>query len=148
MIALDTNLLVYAHREDSGFHGRAKSLVEGLRLQPASWAIPWPCVHEFVGIVTHPRIYQPPSKLGDALAAVDAWLAGGNLEMLSEGSGYWTRLRGLAASARLTGPRMCDARIAAICLHHGVREFWSADRDFSAFPKLKVRNPLIEDDEG
>lgn len=148
MIALDTNLLVYAHREDNDFHVRAKALVEALREQPAPRAIPWPCVHEFVGIVTHTKIYQPPSKLGDALAAVDAWLAGGNVELLAEGPGYWSRVRSLAMAARIAGPRIHDARIAAICLHHGVRELWSADRDSSAFPKLKVRNPLIEDNDG
>jgi len=53
-------------------------------------------------------------------------------------------LRKLATHAKLSGPRIHDARIAALCLHHGVRELWTADRDFSLFPKLKTRNPLVK----
>jgi toxin-antitoxin system PIN domain toxin len=143
MIAVDANLLIYSHREDSEFHGAAKELIDRLRHQAAPWAIPWPCVHEFIGIVTHPNIYRPASTLGEALAAVDAWLAGDNTHLLSEGHGYFEKLRDIATAARLKGPRIHDARIAALCLHHGVSELWSADRDFSAFPQLKVRNPLV-----
>jgi predicted nucleic acid-binding protein len=52
-------------------------------------------------------------------------------------------LRRLLAAGRISGPRVYDARIAAICLQHGVRELWTADRDFSRFPQLKTVNPLI-----
>ena len=64
--------------------------------------------------------------------------------LLSESSGYFEKLRDVVTAARLKGPRIHDARIAALCLHHGVSELWSADRDFSAFPQLKVRNPLVK----
>ena len=56
MIAIDTNLLVYAHREDSGFHALASAAVDALVNAGEPWALPWPCVHEFIAIVTHPRI--------------------------------------------------------------------------------------------
>jgi toxin-antitoxin system PIN domain toxin len=144
VIAVDSNLLVYSHREDSKFHAASKALVDSLRHQSGSWAIPWPCVHEFIGIVTHTGIYQPPTSLNLALAAVDAWVAAGNLHLLSESPGYFEKLRALALAAKLSGPRIHDARIAALCLHHGVRELWTADRDFSMFPKLKTRNPLVK----
>lgn len=144
MIAVDSNLLIYSHREDSKFHVAAKELVDSLRHQSAPWAIPWPCVHEFIGIVTHANIYRPPTPLNQALAAVDAWLASGNLHLLSESPGYFDKLRELALAAKLSGPRIHDARVAALCLHHGVRELWTADRDFSMFPKLKTRNPLVK----
>ena len=144
MIAVDSNLLIYSHREDSKFHVAAKELVDSLRHQSAPWAIPWPCVHEFIGIVTHTNIYRPPTSLNQALAAVDAWLASGNLHLLSESPGYFDKLRALALAAKLSGPRIHDARVAALCLHHGVRELWTADRDFSLFPKLKTRNPLLK----
>jgi toxin-antitoxin system PIN domain toxin len=144
VIAVDSNLLIYSHREDSKFHTRARDLVDSLRHNAAPWAIAWPCVHEFISIVTHPKIYQPPSSLKEALAAVDAWAAGGNLHFISESPGYFDKLRDLALAAQLSGPRIHDARIAAICLHHGVRELWTADRDFSMFPQLKTRNPLVK----
>lgn len=144
MIAVDTNLLVYSHRSDSPFHQAAKELMESLRSSPAPWAIPWPCVHEFVGIVTHPKIFKIPSPLEMSFACVDSWRAGDNLHLIAEGEGYFDKLQDIACAARLQGPRIHDARIAAICLHHGVNELWSADRDFSAFPQLKVRNPLVK----
>ncbi|MHB8524196.1 MAG: type II toxin-antitoxin system VapC family toxin [Limisphaerales bacterium] len=144
MIALDTNLLVYSHRSDSPFHRPAKELIEMLRNKPAPWAIPWPCVHEFLSIVTHPKVFKMPTPLAGAFASVDAWLAGGNLYLIGESDGYFDKLRELANAARLKGPRIHDARIAALCLHHGVRELWTADRDFSMFPKLKTRNPLVK----
>ena len=142
MIAVDTNLLVYSHREDSEFHEPAIEMIEALRHQSAPWAIPWPCLHEFIGIVTRAGIYQPPSSLSQAFSAVDAWVAGGNVQLLAESPGYFEKLRELALAGRISGPRIHDARIAALCLHHGVRELWTADRDFSLFPKLKTRNPL------
>lgn len=142
MIAVDTNLLVYSHRSDSPFHAPAKDLIEGLRGSRTSWAIPWPCVHEFVGIVTHPRVFKQPTPLSVAFASISAWLAGGNLHLIGESDGYLDKLRDQATTARSQGPLIHDARIAALCLHHGVRELWSADRDFKRFPELNVRNPL------
>ena len=101
-------------------------------------------MHEFVGIVTHPKVFKTPTPLAAAFAAVEAWGAGGNLHLIAESDGYLEKLRELATAAQLKGPRIHDARIAALCLHHGVRELWSADRDFSAFPQLTARNPLVK----
>ena len=143
MIAVDTNLLVYSHREDSPFHAAAKKAVETLRQGKTAWGIPWPCVHEFISIVTHPSIYKNPTPLEVALAAVNAWAATGNLVYLAEGDGYLKRLESVAVAGRVKGPKIHDARIAALCLFHGVNELWSAGRDFSAFPQLKTRNPLL-----
>jgi toxin-antitoxin system PIN domain toxin len=144
VIAFDSNLLVYSHREDSEFHSRAKELVESARHQAAPWAVPWACIHEFIAIVTHSGIYKPASTLSEAFGFLDALFASPQLQLLSESSGYFDKLRALASAARLKGPRIHDARIAALCLHHGVSELWSADRDFSAFPQLKVRNPMVK----
>src|SRR5436190_2106243 len=71
---IDTNLLVYAHRQDSAWHPRAAHLLRELAEGQAPWAIPWPCVHEFLAIATHPRIFDPPTPLELALDQVDAWL--------------------------------------------------------------------------
>lgn len=143
MIAVDSNLLIYAHKQGSPFHIAAAELLDCLRYQRAAWAIPWPCIHEFIAIVTHPGIYKPASTLSEALGFLDSVFASPQLHLLSESPGYFDRLREIATAARLKGPRIHDARIAALCLHHGVRELWSADRDFSAFPRLTVRNPLV-----
>lgn len=144
MIALDTNLLVYAHRDDSPFHAAAESLLRQLALGRARWAIPWPCAHEFIAVVTHPRIYKQPTPIALALAALKSLVDRPNLLMLAEHEGYLERLAAIAAPAKLQGGSIHDARIAALCLHHGVRELWSADRDFSRFPSLKTVNPLLQ----
>ena len=143
MIALDTNLLVYAHRRDSPFHDAAAKLIAQLAAGSATWAIAWPCLHEFYGIVTRPRIFSPPSTPDEALNQIDIWLEAPTLQLLSEDKTHWPRLRELIARARVQGAMVHDARVAALCLSHGVRELWSADRDFSRFPALRTRNPLI-----
>lgn len=143
MIALDTNLLVYAHREEAPWHDAAFESVALLAERPAPWAIPWPCLHEFLAIVTHPRIYRPPTPLGTALEQVGAWLESPSLVLLAESPGYWPAFSEALVAGRVTGGRVHDARVAALCRHHGVRELWSADRDFSRFPGLTVRNPLV-----
>ena len=143
MIAVDTNILVYAHREDSDWHAAAARCVKTLAEGRTAWAIPWPCLHEFLAIVTHPRIYVPPSPAAVAIDQVEAWLESPSLVVLSESAGYWSLLREAVEGGRIVGPQVHDARIAALCLHHGVQELWSADRDFGRFPRLMVRNPLV-----
>lgn len=143
MIAVDTNILVYAHREESPFHSNALRLITDLGEGPISWAIPWPCLDEFIGVVTHPRAYVPPTPLNTALATVDRWLKSPGLVLLTETQTHWETLRMILEAARISGPRIHDAKIAALCLQHGISELWSADRDFSRFPSLKVVNPLL-----
>jgi toxin-antitoxin system PIN domain toxin len=143
LIAVDTNILVYAHREDSPFYKEARARLVAVAEGATLWAIPWPCLHEFVAIVTHPRIYAPPTPLARALEHVDALVESPTLRLLAESELYWPALRELLAAARIAGPQIHDARVAALCLQHGVGEFWSADRDFGRFPDLRVVNPLI-----
>jgi predicted nucleic acid-binding protein len=106
-------------------------------------AIPWPCLHEFLAIVTHPRIYGPPTPLARALDQVDAWLESPTLALLAETPVYWPVLRELLIGSRVAGAPVHDARVAALCRHHGVRELWSADRDFGRFAGLTNVNPLV-----
>ena len=144
MIAIDTNLLVYAHRRDSAHHEVAAAVVKRVAEGRAAWALPWPCVHEFLAIVTHPKIYAPPSKLANALEQVEAWLESPSVVLLAEGERYWPHLREAVERGRVQGPKVHDARIAAICVQHGVRELWTADRDFSRFRGLRTHNPLVD----
>jgi len=143
VIAIDTNLLVYAHREDSEWHERAVRAVTELAESSREWAIPWPCLHEFLAIVTHPRIFKTPTPAALAIGQVEAWLESPSLVVMSENEPYLEGLRDTLLSSRVTGARVHDARVAALCLSHGIRELWTADRDFSMFPQLKTRNPLV-----
>lgn len=143
MIAVDTNILVYAHRADSPWHDAALRAVTGLAEGAADWAIPWPCVHEFLAIVTHPRIFRTPSPSAVAAQAVAGLLDAPSVTLLSETETYWAVLRRLVETGQLAGPIVHDARVAALCEVHGVTTLWTADRDFSRFPGLDARNPLV-----
>jgi toxin-antitoxin system PIN domain toxin len=143
VIAVDTNILVYAHREDSTWHDSAYARLLDLAQGRDSWAIPWPCLHEFLAIVTHPRIYFPPTPLERALDQVQAWLESPSLVLLSEAEDHWRHLQALLRSARACGPKVHDARVAALCIANEITELWTADRDFSHFRRFRTRNPLI-----
>ena len=143
MIATDTNILVYAHRADSEWHERAKFCIERLAEGRVAWGIPWPCVHEFLAIATHRRIYDPPSTVNEAVEQIETWLEAPVAVLLSEGVAHWDELKGQLTAGRVNGPLVHDARIAAMCISHGVTELWTADRDFSRFPDLPTRNPLL-----
>jgi uncharacterized protein len=143
MIAVDTNLLVYAHRKDNPWHQRAAAAVRGLAEGRAQWAVPWPCVHEFLAIVTHPRIYRPPTPLLKAHEQVEIWMESPMLSLLGEPDGYWEVFAKASKSGRAQGPQLHDARVAALCLAHGVSVLWTADRDFDRYPALRTHNPLV-----
>lgn len=144
MIAVDTNLLVYAHRQDAEWHRPAAKIVRDLAEGPAPWAVPWPCLHEFLAITTHSRIFVPPSTLEQAIAQVDAWMESPTIVVLTESPTHWATLRAQLSAGRIAGPKVHDARVATLCISHGISELWSADRDFSRFPDLSTRNPLID----
>ncbi len=142
MIAVDTNLLIHSHREDSDFHPEALAILRALAESGNRWSIPWPCVHEFLAITTHPRIFDPPTPTALALETIQVWLDSPFCELIGEEPGYFDVLRRLALKGRIAGPVIHDARVAAICIHHHVRQLWTADRDFSRFPELKTHNPI------
>lgn len=143
MIAVDTNILVYAHRRDSEWHEAAAACLRAAAEGAAPWAIPWPCLHEFFAIVTRPRVYSPPSTAAEAVRQIETWLGSPGLVLLAETDGHWRTLEGLVTTGRIIGGAVHDARIAALCLQHGVTELFTADRDFSRFPALVMRNPLV-----
>lgn len=143
MIAVDTNILVYAHRKDSPWNEAAVSRVAALAEGRATWAIAWPSLHEFFAIVTHARVFAPPTPLDRAIEQIEAWLEAPNLMLLAETDVHWQTLRDLLQTGRVQGPMMHDACIVALCVQHGVSELWSADRDFNRFPGVKVVKPLL-----
>lgn len=143
MIALDTNILVYSVREDSPWHRPALACVRRLAEGEALWAIPWPCLHEFIAVVTHPRIYRPPTPLADAIRQVDYWMESPTLRLIGDSAAAWVQLKSLLLAGKAVGPLVHDARVVAICKAEGVSEIWTADRDYTRFPGVAVRNPLI-----
>ncbi len=143
MIAVDSNILIYAHRLSDEWNALAHELFRELADGRRSWAIPNPCIHEFLRVVTDPRIYENATPLDVAFDQVRIWAEVPTVRFLREGAHHLDILAAVAREGRVRGAAIHDARIAAICLEHGVRELWTADRDFSRFPSLKTRNPLV-----
>ena len=143
MIAVDANILIYAHRQESPFYERAASCMHELAEGRSAWAIPWPCLHEFYGVVTHQRRYSPPTPPAQATQQLSFWTDSPTARLIGETTTHWSVLQAMLIASDVKGSLVHDARIAAICQQHGVREFWTADRDFSRFPALNCRNPLI-----
>ncbi|MEM9080494.1 MAG: TA system VapC family ribonuclease toxin [Verrucomicrobiota bacterium] len=142
MIALDTNILVYAHRQDSQFHPEARLCIQQLAETKSTWCI---CFHnfiEFYGIATHSKVWPTPSTPAQAMDQINAWRESPSLRILTETAEQLDQLSRLATSQKVTGPLIHDARIASCCLINGVTELWTIDRDFSRFPQLKTKNPL------
>ena len=143
MIAVDSNLLVYAHRRESGVHAGALAAVRGLAEGPSPWGIAWPCVYEFYSVVTNRRIWKDAASQPDqAWRQIAAWANSPSVKLLSESEDFIAILERIVRRPRVRGPIIHDARVAAICIAHGVDELWTLDRDFALFPELKTRNPL------
>jgi hypothetical protein len=143
MIAVDTNLLVYANRREARNHEAARDLLRELAEGREPWAIAWPCVYEFFAVVTHPRIWREAASSSDqAWRQIAAWAASPSLSLLSESDDFLPVLERFLRRPRVRGPVVHDARVAAICVAHAVEELLTADRDFTLFPELPTRNPL------
>lgn len=115
-----------------------------LRRGTVRWALPWPAAHEFFATVTNLHRMKQPTAPADAFEVLRALEADPNCEFLSECPRHLAILEQLVSRGKLTGSQIHDARIAAICIGHGISELWSADRDFSRMPALRVRNPLVD----
>ena len=143
MIALDTNILVYARRAESAHHTAAVKLLQTLAEGDAPWALPWPCVYEFLRVVTHPRMFDPPTPIDAALEDLDSLLDSPSLSLLGEGPSHPAHMMQAIESGRAVGNLAHDAHIAALAVEHGVSELWTTDGDFSRFPGLHSRNPFL-----
>jgi toxin-antitoxin system PIN domain toxin len=143
VIAVDTNVLVYAHRREPAEHDDAAALVRGLAEGAAPWAIPWPCVYEFHSVVTNARIWKDAASTPEqAWRQLDAWFAAPTLRLLCEPDGFVAVLGRLLRRARVRGAIVHDARVAGLCIAHGVDELLTRDRDFSLFPELATVDPF------
>ena len=133
MIAIDTNVLVYAHRAEMPLHElaleRLRDLVEGA----APWALPAFCIGEFVRVVTHGRIFHPPTGLETALAFIDQVLGSPSARMLVPGPMFPALFAEACRSGAVQGNLAFDAQVVAVCREHGVAEILTEDRDFSRF---------------
>lgn len=143
MIAIDTNILVYAHRLEAREHEAALDTVRSFAEGKDPWGIPWPCVYEFFSITTNARIWkQSASTPEQAWTQLMAWFDSPSLRLLAETDGFAELLGNFARRPRVRGSAIHDARVAAICVAHGVESLMTRDRDFALFPELRTVNPF------
>jgi toxin-antitoxin system PIN domain toxin len=143
VLAVETNVLVYAHRREAAEHTLAAETLRELAEGSRPWAIPWPCIYEFTSIVTHRRIWKErASTPAQAWAQLRAWQASPTCRLIGETEDFFDFLETFSRRPKVLGPVVHDARIAAICLAHGVEALLTRDRDFSLFPELELRNPF------
>lgn len=143
VIALDTNILVYAHRGEMPQHEVALQVVSDALGGNEPVGLCWPVLHEFLAIVTSPKVFRTPTPTDVALDQIDDWISSPRTTLLHESGRHPATLRDMMLIGRVVGGVTHDAKIAAMCIDHGVRELLTADRDFTRFPSLRVRNPLV-----
>ncbi len=143
MIAVDTNVLVYAHRRELAEHDTAMQIMRGFAEGGEVWAIPWPCCYEFFGVVTNPRIWSDSATSPDrALRQLQAWTGSPNCRLIGETSNFWPILERFISKPYVRGGVVHDARVAAICVAHAARHLLTRDRDFELFPELVTVDPF------
>ncbi len=143
MIALDTNLLIYAHRSGAPESERARRAIARASADPRGWGISLASLAEFWAVVTHdPLVSGPPSTAGEARRFLSALLdeAGGRLWMPQEA--FSDRLVEIADEMGIRGPRIYDLQIALTAFDNGATEMWTHDQAFVPFPGLRVFDPL------
>lgn len=142
MIAVDTNILIYAHVPSFAQHPLALAALERLANSGSAWAVPWPCAHEFCAVVTNRKWRNDALDAAAAVAILRSWEGAPNFRFLGASAKHLAHFSQTLLLSNATGGQIHDARIVATCLDHNVSELWSADRDFSRFPGLRTRNPL------
>jgi len=141
--AVDTNILVYAHRRESQAHQAAATILRALAEGNEIWAIPWPCCYEFLSVATNPRIWRDAASTPEqAWRQLLAWIAAPSNRLIGETDSFLEILSGFVQRPRVVGGVVHDARIAAICVANDVDTLLTRDRDFSLFPELRTRDPI------
>jgi len=142
VIALDTNILVFARRAEAPHHREALALLRRLASGNEPWALTWVSIYEFLRVVTHPRVFSPPTAIEAAIEGVEALLDSPSLQMLGEGPEHGIRMRRTLLDGMVSGNLVHDGHIAALLLEHGITEFWTADRDFRRFRGIRAVDPF------
>ncbi len=138
MIAVDTNVLVHAHREESPKHRAALKRLELLSGSPGPWGVPVFCIGEFLRVVTHPRLFDPPHTAVEACGALARLLSLENAVLLRPGPHYPARLMDAIREVGAVGNLVFDAQIVALCRECGVTTLLTEDRDFDRFEAFDV----------
>jgi len=143
MVLLDANVLVYAHRSDVPNHTAFRHWLEGIINGDGAFGVSDLVLSGFLRVVTHPRVFDPPSSLADALAICAEVRGPPNCVEVRPGPRHWEIFVKLCRASEAKGNIVPDAFLAALAIESG-SEWITTDRDYSRFPGLKWRHPLAE----
>lgn len=141
MVLIDVNVLVYAHRKDAPGHPEFRVWLEGIVNGDEAYGMAELVLSGFVRVVTHPRIFTPPSPLSKALAFTEEVRSQPNCVPTSPGERHWEIFTRVCRTAAAKGNLVADAYLAALAIESGC-EWITTDRDYSRFPGLRWRHPL------
>lgn len=139
MIAVDTNVLIYAHRVETDLNAAATAELVRLAEGTEPWALPVFCLIEFMRVVTHRRVFNPPSTIAQAMDFINGIVAAPTCHVALPGADFLQHLETTVRRADARGNLMFDAQIAALCREHGIAAILTNDRDFERFDRLQVR---------
>ena len=139
----DVNVLVYAFRQDAANHRSYKRWLEDMINSAEAFSMSDIVLSGFLRVVTHPRVFDPPSSLDHAMAFVDALLSAPNCVSVAPGARHWDLFVDLCRSADARGNLVPDAYLPALAIETG-SEWITTDRDYSRFPGLRWSHPLAE----
>ena len=137
----DVNILVSAFREDAVHHDRCRRWLIDISANRQRIGLSELVLSGVLRVVTHPRVFDPPTPSDAAVEFVDSLLVQPGSMTLRPGDGHWRIFRGMAVSLQLTGNRLPDAYHAALAIEHGC-EWVTLDRGFSIYPGLRTVNLL------
>lgn len=142
MILVDANILLYAEDELSARNESARTWWDDALSGTSPVCLCWTVINAFIRIGTNPRVYQTPLSLNDAIQRVQGWMDQPCVRIVCPTSRHWDVLRRLLHDGQATANLVTDAHLAALAVEHGC-ELISTDADFSRFPQLRWRNPLV-----
>ncbi len=141
MLLVDVNVLVHAFREDAEDHDRYAAWLDGLLNGDQAFGIADWVLSGFLRVVTHPKIFDPPSDISVALEFAEDVRACPRSVRVAPGPRHWELFSQLCQLPGIRGNLVPDAYLAALAIESG-HEWATTDRDFSRFPGLKCRHPL------
>jgi len=141
VILLDVNVLVYAHREETDRHADYRRWLEGTLDSPAGCGVSDLVLSGCLRILTHPRVFDPPTPLRRAIEYVGLLRAHERMTLLAPGDRHWSIFLDLCRRCAARGNLVADAWHAALAIETGA-EWITTDRDYARFEGLRWRHPL------
>jgi uncharacterized protein len=140
MIVCDANVLLYAYDSGSALHKACRDWLGAALSGPESIGLPWQSLLAFVRIATNRRVFRVPLSTAEASDIVSSWLSRAQVVVPEPGARYWQILQSQLLSARITGPLVTDAALAALAIEQGA-SLCTTDRDFRRFDGLSLVDP-------